>query len=491
MKLKLKRIRLDAGKPIAFIHEKDALKMNIHVSDRIKVSVKERSELAIVDIVRDLVEKGEIALSQDISERLRIKPGGFVDVSISAKPKGSALMARKIHCELYKRDELKKIMKDIVNNALTEAEIAYFVSGVHYCGMNLQETKFLTEAIVETGTRLRWKSNKIADKHSIGGVAGNRTTPIVVSICAAAGIIMPKTSSRAITTGAGTADVMEAVAKVDFSVSELRKIVEKTNACLAWGGSLGLAPADDKLIQIEKMLNLDPEPQLLASILAKKIAVGSKYVLIDIPYGEGAKVSKKEAGNLKKKFLALGKALGLKIKVVLTDGRQPIGNGIGPILEIKDILRVLMRNNPPLDLEKKSIMLSGILLEMLGKVKKGKGEKTAYEILNSGQAYKKFKEIIEAQKGSIDVSKLREAAFHEVIRARKKGKIVKIKNKGVNYMARILGCPQDKAAGMYLHKHLNNHVEKGEAILTLYSESQYKIKEARSYYNENSIIQID
>jgi putative thymidine phosphorylase len=283
--------------------------------------------------------------------------------------------------------------------------VAYFVSGVYQNGMSLQETIFLTDAVYSNGKSISWGSKLIVDKHSIGGIAGNRTTPIVVSICSAAGLTMPKTSSRAITSASGTADVMEILTNVSFPSSELKRIVSKTGACLAWGGSLGLAPADDKLIRVERLLNLDPEPQLIASILAKKLSVGSKLVLIDIPYGVGAKVTKKEALSLKSKFEKVGKAFKLKVFCVLTNGEQPIGNGIGPVMEMIDVLRVLNQDNPPKDLEEKSLFLAGTILEISGKVKKGMGEKLASEILHSGKALKKFNEIIDAQgRKKIDLS---------------------------------------------------------------------------------------
>src|SRR3989344_4496891 len=175
----------------------------------------------------------------------------------------------------------------------------------------------------ESGKVISWGNREVADKHSIGGIPNNRTTPIVVSICASHGILMPKTSSRAITSAAGTADVVEVLANVELSDKELKKVVLKTNACLVWGGSLGLAPADDKLIKIERALNLDPESQLLASILSKKLAAGSKFVLIDIPYGHGAKVSREEAAKLGRRFISLARKFRIKIKVVLTDGSHP------------------------------------------------------------------------------------------------------------------------------------------------------------------------
>ncbi len=482
MKLKVMSFKLQAGKPIAFIHEKDAKALGIQIGDRVRIIDGKKSIIAVVDVVSGFLKKGQIALSSTIVSDLSVNSGEYVLVEHSPRSESSRIIQAKIACQPYTKPELKKIISDIANDSLTEAEIAYFISGVHHCGMSLDETKDLTEAVFETGRKISWGNKKIADKHSIGGIPGNRTTPIIISICASAGILMPKTSSRAITSAAGTADTIETLARVDLSFDELKRVVNKTGACLAWGGSLGLAPADDKLIRVEKILNLDPEPQLLASILAKKLAAGSKYVLIDIPYGDGAKVSKSKALHLKNKFIKLGNKLGLRITVALTDGKQPIGNGIGPALEMKDVLAVLQRKDSPLDLERKSVMLAGKLLEMLGKARKGNGNKMAQEILDSGKAFDKFREIIEAQHGKI--KELEEAKFRQDIKSLHSGKVKSIDNKTINYIARLAGCPSDHLAGIYLYKHVNDKVMKGEVIATIYSESKGKLRQAADFFNE-------
>ena len=489
MELKVKTFGIKTSKPIAFIQEDDAARLGIHSGERISLESHGVSFVAVTDTMHGVLKSGEIALSQDLIKKLNVKSNKMIHVTMSPAPKSASIIQKKLECKPYTKKELKKIISDIVSNKISEIEIAYFISGVSHCGMSLDETTFLTEAIFETGRKLTWNSGKVADKHSIGGVPGNRTTPIVVAICAAAGVKMPKTSSRAITSAAGTADTLETIAKVDFSAKELKQIVNKVGACLIWGGSLGLAPADDKLIRVEKVLSLDPEPQLIASILAKKLAAGSKYVLIDIPAGKGAKVSKKEAEKLKSKFLKIGKKLKLKIRVVITNGSQPIGNGVGPILEVKDILRVLRQEDSPKDLEKKCILLSGEILEMVGKSKKGKGKLLAKELLTSGKAFKKFEEIIKAQEGKLTY--LKKSKFSQKIKSKKDGKIAHIENKKISYLARLAGCPLDKASGLYLHKHKNEKIKKGETLLTIYSESKQKMKDSLNYLKEEKPIVVE
>ncbi len=480
MKLIIKSIRLRAGRPVAFIHKSLAERLNIREGDRVELLFNTKALITIVNIVGTFVKKNEIALSSEALATLNAGVGDSLDLSLAPEPISTSFIVKKMTGRALTQEEITKIIQDIVNNTLNEAEIAYFVSALYHIGLSLKETEYLINAIVETGKKLSWHEKVIADKHSIGGVPGNRTTPIVVAIAAAAGITIPKTSSRAITSAAGTADVIETQANVSLSLNELKDVVEKTNACLAWGGSLGLAPADDRLIRIERFLNIDPESQLIASILAKKIAAGSTHILIDIPAGNGAKVSHREAKKLKEKFVVLGKRFNLFIEVVITDGTQPIGNGVGPMLEMRDVLRILSRTNPPRDLEEKSLFLAGRLLEMVQKTPHGKGKEYAQKILDSGEAHKKFEEIITAQGKKRFLAK--PGRFTHTIYAQKNMKIAAISNKHVNLLARILGCPTTPTAGIYIHKKRGDIVKRGDQILTFYAESEKKLEEAKKRY---------
>jgi len=477
MKLRLKKFEVNAGRSIIFLNEEDALNADISVGERVIAEYHGKKIVARVDIVKNFIDKGEIALTEDAKKFISAKVGNELEIQFVTRPDSAVLITKKMQGGKLSTEEYFKIIKDIVENILTEAEIAEFVVAVYKNGMHKEETYSLTEAMYKSGTVLSWKNEIVADKHCIGGIAGNRTTPIVVSICAAAGLLVPKTSSRAITSAAGTADVIEVLANVSFSAAELKRIVEKTGACLAWGGSLGLSPADDKLIKIERILKLDPKAQLLASIFSKKLSVGSTHLLIDIPYGPGAKVSKKEALKLSNSFKDLAKHFKMKIKVVLTDGNQPIGNGIGPVLEILDVLKVLERQkNAPLDLETKSLILAGELLELAGKTKKGKGFDMAQDILNSKAALTKFKEIIREQ--GERKRPLSPAKENKTILAEKNFKIKAIDNKKINTLAITLGCPIDKYAGIYLYHHVGDTVKKGDPLFEMYSESTDKLHEA-------------
>jgi len=476
-----------AGRPIAVLNQTVANHINVHVGERINLSKYADNIVSIVDVSKDLIGNNEVAVSQEIIESLNIKENDEVEVSLAQKPQSTFFIKKKMDGIALTKDEIYSIIKDIVDNALTEAETAYFVAAVYKNKMNQAETEALISSMVTVGKRLSF-DGVVVDKHSIGGIAANRTTPIIVSICAAAGLVMPKTSSRAITSAAGTADVLESICRVEFTTEELKAIVKKTGACMAWNGILGLSPADDKLIQTERVLALDPEAQLLASVLSKKIAVGSKHVLIDIPFGESAKVTKERASDLKKKFEFFGKRFGLNIKCVLTNGEEPIGNGIGPLLEIRDVIKVLKQDKDcPKDLERKALLLAAEIFELCGKTKKANGLSLASEILKSGKANLKFHEIVEAQHGRVpnpgDIEhKLGKSKKH--ILADKAIKITRIDNKKINSIASVAGSPMDKGSGIYLYCHKGDKLKKGEKILTIYSDSKIRLENALGLYNQ-------
>ncbi|MEM3091070.1 MAG: thymidine phosphorylase [Candidatus Pacearchaeota archaeon] len=489
MQLKIKIMKWSAGLPVAMLNSKIARKLGVHPPERISIKTisKNPKEITtILDIVDGFIKENEIAVSSELRNYLDFKNGQKVEINLAEYPKSISIIKKKLNNYSLSQKEMDMIVRDIVNNSLSDAEIALFISATYQRGMSMKEIIYLIKALQKTGFQLKFKKKIIADKHSIGGIPGNRTTPIVVSICAAAGLTMPKNSSRAITSAAGTADVIETIANVEFNLNELKNIIKKTNACMIWSGTLGLVPADYKIIKIEKSLKIDPEPQLIASIMSKKLAAGSTHIIIDIPYGKGAKTNKKQALALKKKFEYLGKYFGKNLKCVLTKGNQPIGNGIGPVLELKDVIKILDPNekdeNRPLDLKEKAIFLAGEIFELTGKAKKGEGKKLAKEILDSGKAFKKFKEIIKAQRGSL--SRIKDAKFSYDIHAKKSGRILEINNERINSLARVAGCPIDKSAGVYLYRHLNQRVKKNERILTIYTESKLRLNEAIKYYKK-------
>ncbi len=389
--------------------------------------------------------------------------------------------------------EIYSIMDSIAKRRLGDILTTYFAASGYSEGFTNQELFYLTKAMVETGEKLHFKGI-VADKHSIGGLPGTRTTLIVVPIVACAGFTIPKSSSRAITTPGGTADDMEVLAPVDLTKKQIYDIVEKVGGCIAWGGSFHIAPADDIIIRVEEPLLFESYDKILVSIMAKKIAFGSNHVVIDIPYGQTVKVGKlKDAFLIKEKFEFLAKRFGIHIRCLIHKTDEPTGRGIGPVLETRESLRVLeQKHNRPLDLEVRSLHLAGNLLELClqdssetlkKEVKNNYGNCIGWatHILKTGLALKKMKEIIEAQGGNPHVSSedLKPAKFSFAYISHKSGTIKKINSKNITIIAKILGAPRQKESGMYLEKKIGEKVQRAEHLCTLYAQTRYNLQEAK------------
>jgi AMP phosphorylase len=355
------------------------------------------------------------------------------------------------------------------------------------------ELYYLTKAMAETGDTMTFPG-VVVDKHSVGGLAGNRTTMVVIPIIASLGIKIPKTSSRAITSPAGTADTMEVLAPVSHSVEAIKKIVKQTNGCLVWGGGLSLAPADDKILKVSYPLSLEPYSKMIVSIMAKKVATGVTHLIIDMPVGPTTKIPDMETAHmLEQKFVMIGKRFGIKVKVSIIKTSDPVGLGVGPALEARDVLRVLQRKKDhPGDLATKAVHLAGQLLELSGYCKKGQGATIAWKALDSGRAWKKMRQIIKAQGGNpnIDSEDITLGAYKKYYTAPKSGKITFTDNKGINYICRILGAPSVKLAGIYLNKEYGVRVKKGERLFTLYAESKDRLRLAEKALEKLKIFRI-
>ena len=483
MKLKVKDMDIATGGiQVVLINEEDAHKLDLHLGDRISIRKGKKTSTATVDIAesRKAVHPGRIGLFEEVLDALHAKQGDIVDFDFEKKPLGISYIKKKLEGKELNIKEIDELVEEIVKNKLTQIELTYFISACFTKGMNMDEIVAFTKAIVRHGSRLRLKKRPIFDKHCTGGVPGNRTTMVIVPILAAAGLTVPKTSSRSITSPAGTADTMEVLAPVDLTLEDMRKVVKKTNACIVWGGAIDLAAADDKLIKLRHPLSLDPEGMLLASILAKKAAVSSTHVMIDIPLGMDAKIkTKKDALHIKNQFKKVGKKLGMKIYAIITDGSEPIGNGIGPALEARDVLWILKQDSKrPLDLERKSIIMAVKMLQIAG-FKNAK--KKVEEILKSGKAYEKMKEIIKAQGGDlrIEPEDIKIGKFRYTFKSPRSGIITDINNFTISKIARIAGAPNDKGAGIYIHnKHEGQKIKKGEKLFTVYAENKTKLSYA-------------
>lgn len=451
------------------------------VQARVEVRIGQRSLIATLNLVgAGLLETHEASLSVTAAESLMARPGDIVTVSHAPALDSLRAVRAKIYGAHLDTHQLSSVVSDIANERYADVHIAAFLSACAGGRMSVKETIDLTQAMVDTGERLRWDRDIVADKHCVGGLPGNRTSPIVVAIAAAAGLLLPKTSSRAITSPAGTADTMETLTRVALSATELRRVVDRTGASLAWGGALSLSPADDVLIRVERALDVDSDAQLVASILSKKIAAGSTHVLIDVPLGPTAKVrSLPDLERLRMLLERVARAFCVRVMIVPTDGSQPVGRGIGPALEARDVLAVLQRSSTaPFDLRQRSLQLAGALLEFCGTAQSGAGLELATSVLDSGAAWRKFEDICEAQ-GGLRVPG--ESILRRECVAEHDGIVTEIDNRHLARIAKLAGAPMRQVAGVEMHVRLHDQVRVGQPLFTIHAQASGELEYSSAY----------
>lgn len=454
---------------------------------KVTVRVNGASIVASVLISDGLETLGadEIGLPQPALERLGVRPGDHAHVAIAAPASSLDAVRAKIRGEELTRPEIQAVVEDLAAHRYSDIEVAAFLIATSSF-MTTGEVLALTSCMASAGAQLKWKQPVVVDKHCIGGIPGNRTTMIVAPIVAAHGLIMPKTSSRAITSPSGTADTMEVLARVELSEDEVRDVVERCNGCIAWGGHVNLSPADDVLISVERPLSIDTPEQMVASILSKKIAAGSTHLLIDMPVGPTAKIrSNIHAQSVRKLFEFVASRLGLVIEVNITDGSQPVGRGIGPALEARDVLEVLNGDpKAPADLREKSIRLAGRLLEYDPDMKGGGGEQRARELLDGGDARRALDRMIEAQGPPPRAASIGSLVFEA--NAPRDGVVTGIDCFRIARIARTAGAPSDAGAGIDLCKKVNDVVRKGEPLYRIHGLDQSDFSAACQAAHEES-----
>jgi thymidine phosphorylase len=486
--MRIKHVKIDTYRENVLFLRKDSelcRAQGFAALAKVEVTCGDKTLVGVLDVVDEaFLDHGEIGLCEYAFTRFGMPAGTEVEVRHPEPVRSVELIRRKIHGEVLKAEDYRYIIRDIVESRYSKVELTAFVVACAQGSMERDEILYLSQAMVEQGEQLSWGRDMVVDKHCIGGVPGNRTTLIVVPIVAAYGLAIPKTSSRAITSPAGTADTMEVLTNVNLTLPQMQEIVERESGCLAWGGAFSLSPADDIIIAVERPLNIDATGQMIASILSKKKAAGATHVLIDIPVGPTAKVPTYDrAVQLRKLFEYVGERMGMTLEVMLTDGTQPIGRGVGPALEARDILRVL-KNDPaaPKDLMEKGLDLAGRVIEFHPAVKGGYGRSLAQEILQSGRALDKLMRIVEAQGKRPPVEpgrRVKEAL------AAKAGRIVRIENLKIAKCAKLAGAPVDAGAGIDLLRKVGDEVKVGEPLYRIHAEEEADLGYAWDYWQRH------
>ena len=496
MKLKVKAINYESGnKKEVILNVKDTLELGQKAGERIRIknvkskSIEDRYWVAILEIdhSNNIVNSGEIGFPLDLLDDKRdIKEDMILSVKPADPPDSFRFIQKKIKAEKLNSEEINSIIRDAVSGSLSRIDLAAFITAVSINGMDVDEMTALTLAEARSGDIFNFGEN-VFDKHSTGGVPGNKVSLIIVPIVAAAGLTIPKSSTRAITSPSGTADSMEVLAPVAFEYEELRSIVSKENACIIWGGALNTAPADNILIEIERPLHMDPIGLMIPSILTKKLSLGVKKLVLDIPCGLGTKFPTADNGKeFAYIFKEIAKNVGIHAECALTLAHQPIGHAVGPAIEATEALSLLMDySKGPNSLIEKSTDLAGILLEMGGKAQRGKGQMLAKELLRTGKAYEKMKKIIEAQGGdpNIKPEDIELGPYEKEFFAVKSGHITEVNNKIINQIAKTAGCPHSKSSGVMIIKKQGARIKEGELVFKIYSDSKSKLNRAEKIYN--------
>lgn len=493
--LRLKYLGIDTYKePVIYMHADCPVckAEGFESQGRILVTYNGKTIIATLNkITTNLLKECEVGFSEYAWKSLNATEGELIQVSHPLPIKSLSYVRSKIYGHKFNADHINEIIKDIVSKRYSNIEVASFVTACAGNKLDEDEMTDLTQAMINAGERITWDKDLIVDKHSVGGLPGNRTTPIIVPIVAAFGLTMPKTSSRAITSPAGTADAMEVIAPVTLDTKTMRQVVDTEGACIIWGGAVSLSPADDLLIRIEKILDLDSEGQLVASVLSKKITAGSTHVVIDMPIGPTAKVRSRQSGEeLANTLATVGKKFGLTVVTHFSDGSQPVGRGIGPALEARDVMAVLRCDkDAPQDLRIHALNLAAEIIEFSPQVSEGEGFKIAEKILDSGQAWAKFQAICAAQGGMNAV--IPEAQYKHTIVATKSGTVMGIDNRRIARVAKLAGAPRDKVAGVDLHVRVGDKIQEGQGIFTIHADTPGELHYVLYYlHEETDIIQI-
>lgn len=483
--LNVRRIDIDTGgdSQVVLLRGRDADAFGIAPGDRIQLRYRSKVITVATDVTHHSIRHGEIGIFADVWRLLKPREGTPVTIEIISRPPSVEAIKKKLLGQEISREEIRSIIADISHHQLSTIETTYFVASGYVKPYTDRELVAMVEAMAETGDMFRWGKRKVVDKHSVGGLAGNRTTMVAIPIIASLGLLIPKTSSRAITSPSGTADTMEVLAPVTFNAERVRHIVRTAGGCLIWGGGLSIAPADDLIIRVSKPLSLEPYDKMIVSILAKKVAMGVQYLVVDLPYGNGTKVPNRTvARSIEERFRNVGKAFGMHVNVKFDSARQPIGNGVGPAAEARDVLRVLQRKaDRPRDLESKAIGLAAELLEMSKSCRPGTGRSVATEALQSGAAWKKMQQIIGLQGGNthVDSEEITAGALTYKLTATRSGVVQGIGNRAIDDVARMLGAPDHKLGGIYMHAKIGHRVHKGDTLVTLYSRTADRLLLAR------------
>ena len=487
--LSLKHVAINSfNENIAYLHKDcDTYKID-DIRDVTKVEIHGGPVpvYAFLEIVDDetIVSPGELGLNNEAFLRLNLPEGSNVRLRLAELPPSAGILQRKIAGNILSSSEYSSVVKDIVAGRYSNMDIASFLvaSGSF---MTASEVLSLTEALIGDDV-IRWDDeNIVVDHHCLGGIPGNKTDIIITAIVAAYGLPMPKTASRSLTSCAGVADTFAVLANVEADEAKLKKFIKENRGAIVDYNTLPIANASKIVSSVERALGISQQQHIVSSILAIKLAAGVTHLVLDIPVGPSSRIkSTAEAMRIRKLVEYVGDMLSIEIDAVITDGSEPIGNGIGAVLEARDVMRILRnKEEAPQDLLEKSLFLAGRILEFDPKLRGGQGYHVAKEILSSGRALETMNRIIYAQ------GKAPQAQIGHLTRdivSSRAGVVESIDNHQINKIGVLAGASQYPGAGLDLLKKVGDFVEPGETLYRIHSVSASDFAFANSYADGDS-----
>lgn len=411
------------------------------------------------------------------------------------------LIQKKKNGETLTKEEIDFMITDYVAGRIPDYQMSAMLMAIYFNGMENEELAAFTLAMRDSGDLVDLSPIEgiKVDKHSTGGV-GDKTTLIVGPIVAACGVPVAKMSGRGLGFTGGTLDKLESISgfRIDLSAAEFFETVKKTGISVI-GQTGNLAPADKLLYALRDVTaTVDSIPLIAASVMSKKLAAGSDKIVLDVTTGSGAFMKNtRDAKKLAKHMVAIGNHAGKETVAILTGMEEPLGFAIGNNMEVKEAIEVLKGDGPE-DVKEVSVALAGMMLSLgLENVSHSQGKRMAKKALSSGQAFEKFKEMVQAQGGDIRYVEHPEFferdAFEGEVLAAEDGFLSGMDTEKIGVAAGLLGAGRetkdsviDMSAGIYLKKKIGDTVKKGEPIAICYAGTKEKLNRGMAMF-ESSI----
>lgn len=481
------KVGTDGNKiPMVYLNTSNIKKYKADVTGKVKIQSKYYYINTCVT-VDDSLHDEMIRLNDPASDWINALEYDNIDVSFSETSDFHISLEKMRRNEELSTEDVERIMRCIRHNNFNVQEIIEFLNIINEKDLTTKEISLIAENFSDNCNKITFDKETYGF-HSLGGVPGNKITPIVVSIVASAGVMIPKMSTHAITGACGTVDSTEIYCDTCSDTTEQKKICERTNGFFVCSDSLYITEynTDLLLIETERYLGINPRSLMLASIMAVEKASGVKNLLMDFPMWHNTKIKNEAmAKSYEKQFVEIGKQVGVNVKCVVTDARQPVGFAVGPALEAIESIRILEGKEKASSAADKACRCAGAILEMAGMED---GVKLAREILDSGKALEKFREIVAAQggDGNITSDDISVGAFSVDTVAHVNGKVTAIDNTGIVDIAKTAGAPVDKKAGLILHRKIGDTVKIGDKLMTIYSDTKSGMENAfGKYVKEN------